>query len=193
MSIPRPDDVQPVSQIAAARTRLKRHVMVLWAAVAMATLIALVSLAVNVLLVARILMIRNGLVNTLTNASRSLDNLAWQGIALDVPISQTITFEGDVPINQDLVLPFKGNFPVDTTVSVLLDLGALGKQTVNVPVKTSVPVDVNVPVHVEQTVHIKTQIPVRATVPIRLGPNDPLFNSLLAEIRAALESIRRML
>ena len=78
-------------------------------------------------------------------------------------------------------------------MSVPLDLGALGKQTVTVPVKTSVPVDVNVPIHVEQTVHIKTQIPVRATVPIRLGPNDPLFKSLLAEIRAALESIRRML
>jgi hypothetical protein len=193
MSNPKPDDRTPVPQIAVAQTRLERHVMMLWVAVAMAALIAVVSLTINVLLVARILMIRNGLVNTLANASRSLDNLAWQGIGFDVPISQTITFEGDVPINQDLVFPFKGNFPVDTTVSVALDLGALGKQTVNVPVKTSVPVDVNVPIHVEQTVHIKTQVPVRATVPIRLGPNDPLFKSLLAEIRAALESIRRTL
>jgi hypothetical protein len=172
---------------------LKRSVAVLWIVTTTIGLIALISLTVNVVLVARLLTIRNGIASTLTSASRSLDNLNWQGIAFDVPISQTINFEGDAPINQDIVFPFKGNFPVDTTVSIPIDLGALGKQTVNVPVKTTVPVDVNVPIHVEQTVHIKTQVPVRATVPIRLGPNDPLLKSLLTEIRAALENIRKML
>jgi len=189
----KPDDTQPIPRIAATQGRLEGQVKALWAAVVMVGLLALVSLAVNVLLVARLLVIRNALTSVVANASRSLDNLAGQGISLDFPISQTINFEGDVPIKQDLNFPFKSNFPIDTTVSVPVDLGPLGQQVINVPVKTTVPVDVNVPIHVDQTIHVKTEVPIRITVPIRLGPNDPPLKDLLAQVRAMLENLRRML
>lgn len=189
----KPDDTQPIPRIAATQSRLEGQVKALWAAVVMVGLLALVSLAVNVLLVARLLVIRNALTSVVANASRSLDNLAGQGISLDFPISQTINFEGDVPIKQDLNFPFKSNFPIDTTVSVPVDLGPLGQQVINVPVKTTVPVDVNVPIHVDQTIHVKTEVPIRITVPIRLGPNDPPLKDLLAQVRAMLENLRRML
>jgi hypothetical protein len=189
----KPDDTQPIPRIAATQGRLEGQIKALWAAVVMVGLLALVSLAVNVLLVARLLVIRNALTGVIANASRSLDNLAGQGISFDFPISQTINFEGDVPIKQDLNFPFKSNFPIDTTVSVPVDLGPLGQQVINVPVKTTVPVDVNVPIHVDQTIHVKTEVPIRITVPIRLGPNDPPLKDLLAQVRAMLENLRRML
>ncbi len=189
----KPDDTQPIPRVAAAQARLERSVTVLWVAVVMVGLMALVSLAVNILLVTRLLAIRNGIADTLAGASRSLDNLAWQGLSFDFPISQTVSFEGDVPIKQDISFPVKGNFPVDTTINATIDLGSLGTQTISVPVKTTVPVDVTVPVHVEQTVRVKTQVPVRLIVPIRLNPNEPPLKDWLTQLREALENIRKTL
>lgn len=196
------DDAQPIpveTESAAPHpsgksslVRLERSIRVLWLATALVGLLALASLAVNAVLVVRLLMIRNQVSEALTGASRSLDNLAGQTIAFDFPISQTVNLETDVPLRQDVNFPFKGNFPVDTTVSLTVDLGPLlGTQVVNVPINTTVPVDVNVPIHVDQTFHVKTQVPVRMNVPIRLSPNDPPFRDWLALARAWLQGLRK--
>jgi hypothetical protein len=176
---------------AAAHTRLTRSVQALWAVTLLAGLLACVSLAVNVLLVTRLIMLRNGLAETLTGVSRSLDNLSGQGLAFDVPISQTITYEGDVPIKQDLVVPFKGNLPINTVVGVPLDLGPLGKQTINVPVNTNVPVDIRLPIHIEQNIPVKLAVPIRTSVPIRLSANDPPLKDWIAQLRTWLDTIRQ--
>jgi hypothetical protein len=174
--------------------RLERSVQALWLTMVLVGLLALASLAVNAVLVVRLLAIRNQLSEALTSASRSLDNLAGQSIAFDFPISQTISLETDVPLKQDISFPFKGNFPVNTTVSVPLNLGPLlGTQVVNVPINTAVPVDMNVPIHIDQTFHIKTQVPVRMNVPIRLSPNDPPLRDWLTLARAWLQGLRRSL
>ena len=196
------DDAQPIpveTESAApypsgksSLVRLERSIRVLWLATVLVGLLALASLAVNAVLVVRLLMIRNQVSEALTGASRSLDNLAGQTIAFDFPISQTVNFETDVPLRQDVNFPFKGNFPVNTTVSLTVDLGPLlGTQVVNVPINTTVPVDVNVPIHVDQTFRVKTQVPVRMNVPIRLSPNDPPFRDWLALARAWLQGLRK--
>ena len=198
------DDTQPIpvtTQSAAPQTcrtpslaRLERSIQVLWLATVLVGLVALASLAVNAVLVVRLLAIRNQVSEALTSALRSLDNLAGQSIAFDFPISQTVSLETDVPLKQDLSFPFKGNFPVNTTVSVPINLGPLlGTQVVNVPINTTVPVDVNVPVRIDQTFHVKTQSPVRMNVPIRLSPNDPPLKDWLAQARAWLQDLRKSL
>jgi len=142
-------------------------------------------------LVTRLLAIRDEASAMLLDASRSLDNLAWQGLAFEFPISQTVNFEGDVPFKQDIDFPFKGNIPINTTVSLPIDLGLLGTQTIQVPVNTTVPINVTVPVRVDQTVHIKTQLPVRMNVPIRIGPNDQPLKDLIAQTRQWLDRFRK--
>jgi hypothetical protein len=170
---------------------LERSVRALWAVVVLVTLLALASLAVNAVLVTRLLAIRSEASAVLESASQSLDNLAWQGLSFEFPISQTVNFEGDVPFKQDIAFPFKGNIPIDTVVSMQVDLGLLGTQTVRVPVNTTVPVDVTVPVKVDQTIHVKTQLPVRMNVPIHFGPDDPPLKDMIAQTRQWLESIRK--
>ena len=198
------DDTQPApiaTESAAPQTlrtpslaRLERSIQVLWLATVLVGLLALASLAVNVVLVARLLAIRNQVSEALTSASRSLDNLAGQSLAFDFPISQTVSLETDVPLKQDISFPFKGNFPVNTTVSVPINLGPLlGTQVVNVPINTAVPVDVNVPIRIDQTFHVKTQVPVRMNVPIRLSPNDPPLKDWLDQARAWLQGLRKSL
>ena len=200
----KPDDTQPIpgvtpgaappSPAMPALVRLERSVRVLWLAMVLVGLLALASLAVNAVLVTRLLAIRNQLSDALANASRSLDNLAGQSIAFDLPISQTVNFETDVPLKQDIAFPFEGNFPVNTTVSVPINLGPLlGTQVINVPINTTVPVNVTVPIRVDQTFHVKTQVPVRINVPIRLSPNDPPLKDWLAQARAWLQGLRKSL
>ena len=174
-----------------ALLRLTRSVQALWAVTLLASLLACASLAVNILLVSRLIGLRNGIADMLTSASRSLDNLSGQGIAFDFPISQTVNFEGDVPVKQDVTLPFKGNLPINTVVGIPLDLGPLGKQTINVPVNTNVPIDVKLPIHIEQTIHIQTAVPVRMMVPIRLAPSDAPLKDWIAQARAWLDNIRK--
>ena len=183
----------PAGRVAAPPTTkgLERSVRVLWIVTFLVAILALASLAVNVVLVTRLLAIRDEASAVLLDASRSLDNLAWQGLAFEFPISQTVNFEGDVPFKQDIDFPFKGNIPINTTVSLPIDLGLLGTQTIQVPVNTTVPINVIVPVRVDQTVHIKTQLPVRMNVPIRIGPNDQPLKDLIAQTRQWLDRFRK--
>jgi hypothetical protein len=174
-----------------AQKGLERSVRALWAVVILVTLLALASLAVNAVLVTRLLAIRSEASAVLESASQSLDNLASQGVSFEFPISQTVNFEGDVPFKQDIAFPFKGNIPINTVVSMQVDLGLLGTQTVRVPVNTTVPVDVTVPVKVDQTVHVKTQLPVRMNVPIHFGPDDPPLKDMIAQARQWLDRIRK--
>jgi hypothetical protein len=173
--------------------RLTRSVRALWAVTLLASLLACASLAVNIVLVTRLLELRNGIADTLTSVSRSLDNLSGQGIAFDFPISPTVNFEGDVPVKQDVTIPFKSNLPINTVVGIPLDLGPLGKQTINVPVNTNVPIDVKLPIHIEQTIHIRTAVPIRMTVPIRFAPGDAPLKDWIAQARAWLENLRNSL
>jgi len=174
-----------------AQDGLKRSLWLLWVVVVVVALLAMVSLAVNVVLVYQLLAIRSEAAAVLTDASRALDNLAWQGISFNFPISQTIAFEGDVPFKQDMTVPFKSNVPINTTVNIPIDLGPLGTQTIKVPVNTTVPVNVMVPVQIDQTFHVKTHIPVNVVVPIRLGPNDAPLKDLLTQARDWLARIRK--
>ena len=202
---PNKDDTQPIASgstrsalpapagpSAAPTTKgLERSVRALWVVTFLVACLALASLAVNVLLVTRLLAIRNEASAALLDASRSLDNLAWQGMAFEFPISTSVNFEGDVPFQQDMTFPFKGDIPINTVVNLPVDLGPLGTQTIRVPVNTSVPVDVTVPIHVDQKIHVKTQVPARMNVPIRLGPNDPPLKDLIAQARDWLNRFRK--
>jgi hypothetical protein len=186
-----PRQVITPPSLSSAQMRLERSVRVLWMMMAAVTTLALVSLALNVLLITRLMAARNEVAAMLDEAARSLDNLSGVGLSFDFPVSQTVNFEGDVPFKQDIAFPFKGNIPIDTTISVPVDMGLLGKQVINVPVKTTVPVDITIPVHVEQTFHVKTQVPVKMNVPIRIGPNDPPLKDLITQARQWLGRIRR--
>lgn len=194
---PTPSSLAPVRQVitppslSATQMGLTRSVRALWVMMAAVALVALVSLALNVILVTRLMAVRNQVGGILDEATRSLDNFSGVGLSFDFPVSQTVNFEGDVPFKQDIAFPFKGNIPIDTTINVPVDLGLLGSQVIAVPVKTTVPVDITIPVHVEQTFHVQTQVPVRMNVPIRIGPNEPPLRDFIAQAREWLARIRR--
>ncbi len=162
----------------------------LWVLAFGALVIAVASLLLNVALISALLDRQAAAQVMLDQAIASLDASSASTIKFDFPVSQTIDFEGDIPFQQDMDFPFKGNVRINTTIRVPVNLGLLGTQVVEVPVDTTVPVDTSVPVHIDQTFHVKTQVPVRMNVPIELSPTQPPFSEWLAKVRELLVLLR---
>jgi len=156
----------------------------------LALITSLVSLALSAALVYSLLSLRQTAVEGLDTAIAALDNLEGQGFHYEYHFSQTIPFEGDIPIKQEFVFPFKGEFPINTVVEVPIDAGVLGTIHVKVPINTTIPVDVEVPIKLDQTIHVSTEIPLNMTIPIDIQPGDPAIQALLDQVRAWLVRLR---
>lgn len=165
----------------------------MWMLTSGALVVALVSLAINLVLAGALLQRRAFLLTALDQTIASLDNASSASIAFNFPVSQTVNFEGDIPFKQDFDFPFKGDVRINTTIYVPIDLGPLGKQTIAVPVDTTVPVDTSVPVHIDQTFHVKTQVPIQMDVPIELSPKQPPFSDWLNQVREWLLLLRNQI
>jgi hypothetical protein len=159
-------------------------------AVIVALLVALASLALNVLLISNLLAARQTFVDGVDQAIAALETLNLEGFRYDFHIQQTVPFEGDIPFQQDLVFPFEGNVPIKTTVTVPINAGVLGTFNIDVPIDTNIPVDIEVPVHVDETFHVETAIPLDMTVPIFISPDDPAIQKLIGGLRDWLLALR---
>lgn len=162
----------------------------LWVLVVLSLMISIFSLALNGILIFRLLGVRQTVVDGLDTALAAMDNLAGKGFHYDYHFNETIPFSGDIPIKQDLVFPFKGNIPINTTVRVPVDAGVLGTFNIDVPINTVFPVDLEVPISVDQTVHVETEVPLELQIPIDVKPDDPLIQQLLGPIQEWLLQLR---
>jgi hypothetical protein len=98
-----------------------------------------------------------------------------------------------VPIQEEMIFPFEGNFPINTTVKVPIDAGVLGTFNLDVPINTSVYVETEVPIEIDETFEVSTTIPVSMTIPIELSPDDPAIQGLVDRVRQWLLDLRRSL
>ncbi|MBN1888201.1 MAG: hypothetical protein JW850_09430 [Thermoflexales bacterium] len=165
----------------------------LWMLAAGALVIALISLALNGVLLAALLQRQAFARAAIDQALAALDEAATSSVTLNFPVSQTIDFEGSIPIQQDFIVPFESTIPINTIVSVPIDLGPLGTSTIDIPVNTSLPVNLQVPVHIDQSFPIKTSVPLRMTVPIRLSPAEPPLRDWLQAVREFLILLRQQI
>lgn len=166
----------------------------LWAIASGAFVIALVSLALNLLLVSALLERQKAFQAMMDQSLAALDSASTTGFKFNFPISQTIDFEGDIPFQQDMVFPFKGNVRINTTFRVPVRVpGTSIEMTVPVPIDQTVPVDTAVPVHIDQTFHVKTKVPIKMDVPIELSPQQPPLSDGLSALRQWLEQMRRLM
>lgn len=164
-----------------------------WLLASLALGLAILSLLLNVALVAVLLQYRSFFTAAIDQAVVSLDEAARSEIEFDFPISQTIDFEGDVPFEQEFDFPVSTDVRVNTTVQVPIDLGPLGQRVIVVPIDATVPVNASVPVRIEQVFHVKTKVPVRTSVPVRLSPRQPPLRDWLDGVRRWLVLLRDQL
>jgi hypothetical protein len=167
----------------------KRGVLWLLAALAIAALmIALVSLAANVLLIGELLAVQA------------------EGREISYTFSDTIAYSGTVPISETVAfpfqgtVPFQGNVPFRGTVPVAINVPVLGRQTFRVPIDTTVYVDTavevstTVTVPVEMTFPFAVEMPVQIPIDIALALDDqPQLLASLALTRDVLVDFRTRL
>lgn len=180
-----------VDEITGRQAVRTRSSFALRAIVALCLILSLLSLAASAFLVYSLLDVRQTAVEGLDAAIAALDTLEGKGVRYDYRFNKTIPISASIPIKQDLIFPFRGNFPINTTVKVPVDAGVLGKFVVEVPINTSVPVSVSVPIHVDQTVNVSTTLPISMTIPIDIKADDPAIQKVLGGVREWLVRLRR--
>ena len=153
--------------------------------------IALISLALNGLLIYRLMAVQQKATDAVDRAIATLDKLGKEGFHYEYHFNRTIPFSGDIPFKQDLVFPFEGTIPIDTTINVPIDAGLI-KTTIPVRVNTSVYVNTEVPISIDETFHVSTTIPVDMTIPIDIKPDDPVIQELIDEIRDWLIELTKL-
>lgn len=165
----------------------------LWLLACGAMALALVSLTLNGILLAALIQ-RQALARAaIDQALVALDQTAKSGLTFNFPVSQTIDFEGTIPIQQDFVVPFESTVPINTIISVPIDLGPLGTRVIELPVNASVPVSLQAPVHIDQSFPVKVSVPLRMTVPIQLSPTEPPLRDWLRGAREFLILLRQQI
>ncbi len=163
----------------------------LWTLAILALVIGLASLALNGVLIYKLLSVGQTAADGLDAAIAALQNLEGEGFSYEYRFNQTVPFSGDIPFKQDLIFPFKGDIPINTTVRVPIDAGVLGTFTIDVPINTTFHVDLEVPIKVDQTIHVDTAIPLDMAIPIEIKGDDPAIQKQIDRILEWLLSLRQ--
>lgn len=154
----------------------------------LALLIAGVSLALNLIVITKLLQVRNQVDGVFTSVITRLEAVCDPGATpLVFPISQTIRFQGNIPMPQGLVIPFKGNIPFRTTIRVETFPGG---PVINVPINTVVPVDTQVPIPGNIVIPVDTSIPFRQDIPIDLCTEASPFHGLVDQLENELRTLQ---
>jgi hypothetical protein len=161
-----------------------------WAAVVVAIVIGVASLALNFVLIVNLMNARQAAIESLDGAIAALGNFEAQGFHYEYHFDETIPFSGDIPVRQELVFPFKEEIPINTTVKVPINAGIMGTFTLDVPINTTFPVDLEIPVSISQTIHVETEVPLDMVIPIDIEPDDPVIQNLIDQIQAWLLKLR---
>jgi hypothetical protein len=156
---------------------------------AVAVVVAALSLALNLYLLWMINNARQAGRQAVEQTIAALDQAVAQEFRFTYHLTQTVPFEGEFPVKQDVVFPFKASVPISTVVPLRMDTG-FGKVDLRIPVKTSFPVDVQVPVKIDQTFPVKMDIPLDMDVPVSLRLDQPPFDAAVRELRAWLIQLR---
>ncbi len=188
MVTPLPLGAPPAVKEQAARR--ERASCLLGFLVGLSLAVGLISLLLTGFLLYSLANVRQATIKGLDVAIDSLENLETNGFQYKYQFNDKLPVSVEIPVQQEMVVPFQGDFPINTTVKVPIQAGVLGTFVLDVPINTSVPVDVEVPVQISQTVAVSTSIPISMTVPIAVTAEDPAIQGFVASLRQWLLDLR---
>ena len=168
----------------------RRPVGLLGVLVGIALVLSLVSLGLSLSIIYSLSNAQRAAVEGIDSAISALDNLEGEGLHYEYSFQQEFPVSSSIPIEEEIVIPFSGDFPIETTVQVPLDAGVLGRFMFDLPINTSVEVDTEVPIRVDQTFEISTTLAFSMVIPIDVRPNDPQVQQGVAGVRAWLVELR---
>lgn len=162
----------------------------MWVLVVICLVLSVASLLLSASLVYGLWSMRGMALDGLDSAISALDGLEGEGFQYEYHFQQTIPVDQSIPFKQDIIFPFKGDVPINTTVRVPIEAGALGTFVIDVPIDTTVYVSTTVPVSIDQSFDVQAEIPVDMMIPIEIQFDDPELSGLVDNARAWLMSLR---
>jgi len=149
------------------------------------TVLVCILLVVNGFLIASLLRARAGALDALAAARSAVADIGGSPIVSQVAVDQTIPLSLTLPIDQEVTIPLKLDYPLSTVVNTGFDIPLLGRQEVAIPIEANIPINYNL------------TVPIRLTVPIsfayRLQTELPVAVELPAEIRTVLDQMLQTL
>ncbi len=155
----------------------------------LALLVALVSLALNIFLLMKLNQARVGAITALDRASQEIGGLADLSFRYTVKVNQIIPIAGELPFNQELVIPINANVPIVTTLHTSIST-LFGPVDVPVNINTTFPVSLTVPVSISRTVPYSITVPLDLNVPLEIRLRDLGVESGINQARQEILQLR---
>ena len=161
--------------------------------IAAALIMSCLALLISALTMAQAWRVRNAAAAGLDDVIAQLDAVCGASAQPVVfPISQTIHFESDIVLPDNLMIPFKGNVPINTAIQVNVP-GLPGVPLLRIPINTTVPVDTRVPIPGNISIPVALDVPINQRIPVDLcageSPTKAILERTIRNIRTARASL----
>lgn len=166
--------------------------------------LVLLSLALNVVLLAGLWTARQAAIEALDAGLEALADLEDETFETSIHVQESIPIDTAVDFRRELIVPVHVTAPIsdhiyfNETFEVPIDT-ALLKMTVDVPVSATipvsltVPVDGDVPISIDETFPLHTEVELDLTVPVAIPLSDTPIPDYLEQLRSMLEQVRQEL
>lgn len=156
----------------------------LWMLAAAGFTLALISLLLNVVLIAKLGRVASVGREIAMEMEGAFDDLLSEGITLEVEISQSIPISVSVPIDEVFNVDVEDNVTIDKVIQTQVTIPVINRSvTIDIPIRATIPLDEIVPVHFQETIHFNEEIPVDLSVPIHLDPEALGLGPLMEKIQ----------
>ncbi len=153
-------------------------------------MIALLSLAINIVIIAGLVV---GIITArrfAANAADKLEALGNSTIATTVRVNREVTVDTTVPFVYSDSIAIEQNLPIDTVVNIKQEVPVIGLIDFNVPIKTSVPIRLKVPVSIKQSIPVKASVPINFDVPVAVQIRDTPLKAQIDEFVKLLRAVQ---
>ena len=167
-------------------------------------ILVLISLALNALIIASLLEVRQTTASALDQAVGALQDMEGATFETTVEIQQTIPVNAEIPFQREWTVPVRLSVPIEhelrfqETIVVPIDV-PLFNLDIDVPVSTTIPVSLTVPIETEvpfaidETFLVDTEVEIDLTVPVAIDLADTSLPAQLGELAAMLKEVQQQL
>jgi hypothetical protein len=158
----------------------------------LALIVAVLSLALNILLIDRLLQARVVVADVLDHTSQRLGTLSDLSFKQTIRINHTFSVSGEMPFNQNFSVPVSMTVPVNTSINVNVTT-PFGPMSMPVSVNTSVPIKMQVPVAISQTIPYSVTVPLDLQVPVDVRLGDLGITPAIKDMQDQIQRLRELL
>lgn len=147
--------------------------------------LVLTLIALNALLIAQLLALRQAAHDAIVEASAVLADVQGQTISLTIPVDDTLVIETEFPVQDTVVVPIETTIPVGGAATVEPIPGI----PLAVPFGANVPVDITVDVPIDTSIAITVPVELDMEVPVEFALSDTPLAGTLDEIQVSLDAL----